>query len=164
MYVKNVCLSCVPLYYFLNVPQFPLWLPNNFWNPLNYPGCCVPESYHAHQTEVLPTMKREVEGQQKQHINPQGCILWVGYLFLTMAKRSICSMLFIHKGKGIQLTCVVQRLRVRFQIPCMSHRPLHGIPNSINWLCLTHTSHEHCFLTALGWLWYMKLLLHHILS
>lgn len=53
---KKVLFIC----YILNLPSSPLWPPDNFWNPPNYPGCCVEEPSLGHQTEAL---KREEYGR-----------------------------------------------------------------------------------------------------
>lgn len=61
---RKIFVSCVRIIFVLNLPLSPLWPPDNFWNPLNYPGCCVVELFPVHQTEALPVLKRKVNGQK----------------------------------------------------------------------------------------------------
>ena len=53
----------------LKAPLSSLWPPDNFWNPLNYPGCNVEEPCLGHQTEAILTLKREEHGRQNKTKN-----------------------------------------------------------------------------------------------
>lgn len=88
-YYMLKCKCCFTLSHY-DIPLSPLWLPNNFGNPLKYPECCVEEPSLGHQSWTLLILKKKSIGTNTENNINFSLRIQILNIFLTTVHCTMC--------------------------------------------------------------------------